>query len=82
MWMNLASRFKYDRKNLDFLNDKFDSFEQFTNKYPNANFFEINSLLEEAMTALTRNLYIPLFILDMMISIQTLLKGKKPKIMI
>ena len=82
MWMNLASRFKYDRKNLDFLNDKFDSFEQFTNKYPNANFFEINSLLEEAIMALGQNLYMPLFILDMMISIQTLLKGKKPKIRI
>ncbi len=82
MWMNLASRFKYDRKDLDILNGKFDSFEEFTNKYPNANFFEINSLLEEAIMALGQNLYMPLFILDMMISIQTLLKGKKPKITI
>ena len=31
MWMNLASRFKYDRKDLDILNGKFDSFEEFTN---------------------------------------------------
>ena len=39
----------------------------------------INNLLEEAIVALSRNLYMPLFIIDMMISIQTLLKGKKPE---
>ena len=64
------------------LDSEFDSFEEFTNVFPNANFFEINILLEEAIVALSQNLYMPLFILDMMISIQTLLKGKKPKITI
>ena len=82
MWMNLALKFKYSRKDLPLLDSEFDSFEEFTNIFPNANFFEINILLEEAIFALSRNLYMPLFILDMMISIQTLLKGKKPKITI
>ena len=82
MWMNIALKFKYSRKDLPLLDSEFDSFEEFTNKFPNANFFEINILLEEAIVALSRNLYMPLFILDMMISIQTLLKGKKPKITI
>ena len=82
MWMNLALKFKYSRKDLPLLDSEFDSFEEFTNLFPNANFFEINILLEEAIVALSRNLYMPLFIIDMMISIQTLLKGKKPKITI
>ena len=82
MWMNLALKFKYSRKDLPLLDSEFDSFEEFTNIFPNANFFEINILLEEAIVALSRNLYMPLFIIDMMISIQTLLKGKKPKITI
>ena len=80
--MNLALKFKYSRKDLPLLDNEFDSFEEFTNMFPNANFFEINILLEEAIVALSRNLYMPLFILDTMISIQTLLKGKKPKITI
>ena len=80
--MNLSLKFKYSRKDLPLLDSEFDSFEEFTNIFPNANFFEINILLEEAIVALSRNLYMPLFILDMMISIQTLLKGKKPKITI
>ena len=80
--MNLALKLKYSRKDLPLLDSEFDSFEEFTNIFPNANFFEINILLEEAIVALSRNLYKPLFIIDMMISIQTLLKGKKPKITI
>ena len=82
MWINLALKFKYSRKDLPLLDSEFDSFREFTNIFPNANFFEINILLEEAIVALSRNLYMPLFILDTMISIQTLLKGKKPKITI
>ncbi len=80
--MNLALKFKHGRKDLPLLYSEFDSFEEFTTKFPNANFFEINILLEEAIVALRRNLYMPLYILNMMISIQTLLKGKKPKITI
>ena len=82
LWMNLALRYKFDKKESGSLGEYFDSFEKFNDKYPDANFFEINNLLEDAMMALNRNLYMPLFILNMMISIQTLLKGKKPKIII
>ncbi len=50
--------------------------------FPKANYFEINALLKESIEALSRNLYMPLFMLNMMITIQTLLKGKEPKIIV
>ena len=39
MWMNLALKFKYSRKDLPLLDNEFDSFEEFINMFPNANFF-------------------------------------------
>jgi DNA polymerase-3 subunit delta' len=82
MWMNLASKFKYGKNEADFFNENFNTFEEFNNKYPNADFFEINNLFESSILALNQNLYMPLFIIDMIISMQTLLKGEKPKIII
>ena len=82
MWISLASKFKHNKKGADFSNEYFDTFEKFNDKYPNADFFEINNLFESAILALNQNLYMPLFIIDMMISLQTLLKGEKPKIII
>ena len=80
MWMGIASRFKFAKQETSSFDQYFNTFEEFNNKYPHASFFEINNLLEDAMQALNRNLYMPLFILDMMITIQSLLKGEKPKI--
>ena len=80
MWMSIASRFKFSKEETGSFDKYFNTFEEFNNKYPHASFFEINNLLEDAMQALNRNLYMPLFILDMMITIQSLLKGEKPKI--
>ena len=80
MWVSIASRFKLSKQETSSFDQYFKTFEEFNNKYPNADFFEINNLLEDAMQALNRNLYMPLFILDMMITIQSLLKGEKPKI--
>ena len=80
MWVSIASRFKFAKQETSSFDQYFKTFEEFNNKYPNADFFEINNLLEDAMQALNRNLYMPLFILDMMITIQSLLKGEKPKI--
>ena len=80
MWMSIASRFKFAKQETSSFDQYFNTFEEFNNKYPHASFFEINNLLEDAMQALNRNLYMPLFILDMMITIQSLLKGEKPKI--
>ena len=80
MWMSIASRFKFAKQETSSFDQYFKTFEEFNNKYPHASFFEINNLLEDAMQALNRNLYMPLFILDMMITIQSLLKGEKPKI--
>ena len=82
MWISLASKFKHNKNDAEFFNEYFDTFEQFNDKYPNADFFEINNLFESAILALNQNLYMPLFIIDMMISLQTLLKGEKPKIII
>ena len=80
MWISIASRFKFAKQETSSFDQYFKTFEEFNNKYPHASFFEINNLLEDAMQALNRNLYMPLFILDMMITIQSLLKGEKPKI--
>lgn len=80
MWVSIGSRFKLSKQEISSFDQYFKTFEEFNNKYPNADFFEINNLLEDAMQALNRNLYMPLFILDMMITIQSLLKGEKPKI--
>ena len=80
MWVSIASRFKLSKQETSSFDQYFKTFEEFNNKYPHASFFEINNLLEDAMQALNRNLYMPLFILDMMITIQSLLKGEKPKI--
>ena len=80
MWVSISSRFKLSKQETSSFDQYFKTFEEFNNKYPYANFFEINNLLEDAMQALNRNLYMPLFILDMMITIQSLLKGEKPKI--
>ena len=82
MWISLASKFKHNEKDAEFFNEYFDTFGQFNDKYPNADFFEINNLFESAILALNQNLYMPLFIIDIMISLQTLLKGEKPKIII
>ena len=80
--LKFTNKFKHNKKDAEFFNEYFDTFEQFNDKYPNADFFEINNLFESAILALNQNLYMPLFIIDMMISLQTLLKGEKPKIII
>ena len=64
------------------ISDFSDSFNQFNNQFPKANYFKINALLEESIEALSRNLYMPIFMSNMMITIQTLLKGKEPKIIV
>ena len=46
--------------------------------YPKANLAEINKVLEETTESLVRNLYIPLTLTNLLITIQELLKGKIP----
>ena len=82
MWINIAYKFKSGEELPMLISDFSDSFNQFNNQFPKANYFEINALLEESIEALSRNLYMPLFMLNMMITIQTLLKGKEPKIIV
>ena len=82
MWINIAYKFKCGEELPMLISDFSDSFNEFNNQFPKANYFEINALLEESIEALSRNLYMPLFMLNMMITIQTLLKGKEPKIIV
>ena len=82
MWINIAYKYKCGEQLPMLISDFSDSFYDFNNKFPKANYFEINALLEGSIDALSQNLYMPLFMLNMMITIQTLLKGKEPKVVV
>ena len=82
MWINIAYKFKCGEQLPMLISDFSDSFNEFNNQFPSANYFEINELLEDSIEALSQNLYMPLFMLNMMITIQTLLKGKEPKVVV
>ena len=82
MWINLA----FKSKNAETLNVDdlilIDTFKKFNDKHPKANLYGINQLLEELIQALSRNLYMPLVMINLLISIQTFLKGKEPEVII
>ena len=82
MWINLA----FKSKNAETLNVDdlilIDTFKKFNDKHPKANLYGINQLFEELVQALSRNLYMPLVMINLLISIQTFLKGKEPEVII
>ena len=82
MWINLAYKYKCGEELPSLIDDFSNSFESFNSQFPNANILAINILLEETIEALSRNLYMPLFMLNTMITFQTLLKGKEPEVVI
>ena len=51
--------------------------KEFNSRYPNANFSEINIEIEKVIISLSQNLNINLMLVNFLISIQTLLKGKE-----
>ena len=53
--------------------------KEFNNNYPNADLVEINKLIEYTLSALKLNLDINLTLINFLMSMQTLLKGKKIK---
>jgi hypothetical protein len=54
----------------------------FNDQYPRINFYGVNQLFEEVIQAISRNLYMPLVMINLLISLQTLLKGKEPEVVI
>ena len=55
------------------------SLEKFNETYPNANLAGINKILEDTVESLVRNLYTPLTLTNLLISVQELLKGNSPQ---
>ena len=55
------------------------SLEKFNETYPDANLAGINKILEDTVESLVRNLYTPLTLTNLLISVQELLKGKIPR---
>jgi hypothetical protein len=54
------------------------SLEKFNHTYPKADLSEINKVLEETAESLVRNLYTPLTLTNLLITVQELLKDKIP----
>ncbi len=54
------------------------SLEKFNHTYPKADLSEINTVLEETAESLVRNLYTPLTLTNLLITVQELLKDKIP----
>ncbi len=54
------------------------SLQKFNDAYPHADLAGINKILEETAESLVRNLYTPLTLINLLISVQELLKGKIP----
>mgnify|MGYP000055902192 CR=1 FL=1 len=56
-----------------------ESLQKFNDAYPLADLAGINKILEETAESLVRNLYTPLTLTNLLISVQELLKGKIPQ---
>ena len=55
-----------------------ESLTAFNSAFPNADLVGINQILEETIESLIRNYYTPLTLINLLISMQRLLKGKEP----
>lgn len=55
-----------------------ESLTAFNSAFPNADLAGINQILEETIESLIRNYYTPLTLINLLISMQRLLKGKEP----
>ena len=82
MWINLAFREKNGESLFSDNPALLEAFKMFNDQYPRINFYGVNQLFEEAIQAISRNLYMPLVMINLLISLQTLLKGKEPEVVI
>jgi hypothetical protein len=55
-----------------------EALQKFNETFPQADLAGINKLLEKTTESLMRNLYTPLTLINLLISVQELLKGKIP----
>lgn len=78
LWFHYAYRVRSGEVFLASLPSLITSLEKFNLAYPNADLAGINQILEETTESLVRNFYTPLTLTNLLISIQTLLKGKEP----
>ena len=79
-WFNHAIEIRsgYEPRRLGFKKIE-NKIKEFNNNYPNADLVEINRLIEHTLGALKLNLDINLTLINFLMSMQTLLKGKKIK---
>ena len=76
LWFNHAYRIRISGSPIKGFERLEKSLCEFNDKYPNANLCEINRLLEDSVESLSRNFYTPLTLTNLLISVQTLLRGK------
>ena len=55
-----------------------EALQKFNGDFPQADLARINKLLEKTTESLIKNLYTPLTLINLLISVQELLKGKIP----
>ena len=79
-WFNHAMKIRsgYESQSLGFKKIE-NKIKEFNKNYPNVDLFEINNLIEHTLGALKLNLDINLTLINFLMSMQTLLKGKKIK---
>ena len=79
-WFNHAMKIRsgYESRSLE-LEKIENKIKEFNKNYPNADLVEINRLIEHTLSALKLNLDINLTLINFLMSMQTLLKGKKIK---
>jgi len=77
LWFHHAYRIRMGGSSINGIESIEKSLCKFNERYPNANLIEINKLLEDSIESLSRNFYTPLTLTNLLISIQTLLKGKQ-----
>tara|TARA_B100001750_G_scaffold33805_1_gene23656 strand:+ start:1047 stop:2207 length:1161 start_codon:yes stop_codon:yes gene_type:complete len=79
LWFHHAYEMRSGMAAKGYLSGLAPSLEKFNETYPNANLAGINKILEDTVESLVRNLYTPLTLTNLLISVQELLKGKIPR---
>ncbi len=74
-WFQQSYRIRCELNSPLLQNGFADALNLFTNSYPNANLKEINLVIEDTISSVNRNFYIPLTLTNMLISIQKYLNG-------
>ena len=79
LWFYQAYGLRTDEATNGILPEMTESIQKFNDAFPHADLAGINIILEETAESLVRNFYIPLTLINLLISVQELLKGKTPQ---